>query len=170
MDIRTPVPDDAAALGLVHVLAWQKGYTGGLMPQEYLDSLEPADRAAMWAEALGSPPRSDLVARFVADDRATVVGFILVGPEEGRDDAERGEVYALNTHPDRWGEGVGSALLQRGTEFLADHFDHALLWTHRDSVRSRRFYESNGWTFSGAERTVDVLGAEAPEVQYTRPL
>lgn len=169
MNIRSPVPDDAEALGLVHVLAWQQGYTDGLMPQEYLDALDPAERAAMWSEALQRPPRSELGTRFVADDGG-IVGFILVGPEAGEDDASRGEVYALNTHPDHWGRGVGSALLARGTEFLAAHFEEAVLWTHRDSTRSRRFYETNGWVFGGEERTVEVLGAEAPEVQYIRTL
>lgn len=170
MEIRPPVPDDAEAIGVVHVLAWQRGYANGLMPQDYLDALDPSERAAMWAESLSRPPRTDLAARFVAAEGGSILGFILVGPEGGQEDATRGEVYALNTHPDRWGEGVGSALLERGTSFLATHFHKALLWTHRDSVRSRGFYEANGWAFSGAERTVDVLGAEVHEVQYVRPI
>lgn len=170
MEIREPVLGDAEGLGVVHVRAWQKGYTNGLIPQDYLDGLDPSERAAMWTEALGRPSRGDLAARFICDDDGVILGFILVGPEAGADDATRGEVYALNTHPDRWGEGVGSTLLRRGTEFLAAHFDEAVLWTHRDSVRSRGFYETNGWAFSGDERTVEVLGAEVPEVQYSRSL
>jgi hypothetical protein len=38
--IRQPTVDDADALGRTHVRAWQAAYRGGLMPDEYLDSLD----------------------------------------------------------------------------------------------------------------------------------
>lgn len=139
------------------------------MPEEYLESLSVDQRAEMWRNALAGslgPKR----ARFVAA-RPDLVGFILVGPESGEDDAVRGEVFSLNVHPTAWGEGIGSTLLERGGEFLAEQgFDAAILWAHRDSTRTRRFYEHNGWQMDGSERTVEVLGAEAPEVRYVRQL
>ncbi|MGQ0849627.1 MAG: hypothetical protein ACT4OP_11000 [Actinomycetota bacterium] len=96
---REPNPSDAAVLGAVHVRAWQAAYRGGLMPDEYLDSLSIDDRAEMWRRALASDPHPQQ-RRFVAADGAgTAVGFILVGPA-GDDPAPEGEVYATNVDPD----------------------------------------------------------------------
>ena len=44
--VRPPTPADAAALGAVHVLAWQAAYRGGLVPDEHLDALSSEARAA----------------------------------------------------------------------------------------------------------------------------
>lgn len=169
MEVRQPVPEDAPALGEVHVRAWQEGYRDGLMPVDYLASLSVDERTRMWSETLAEAPRPGR-ARFVADDNG-VVGFIVVGPSTPEEEvATVGEVYSLNVHPDHWGRGAGAVLLAHGCAFLAAEFDQAMLWTHRDSVRSRGFYEANGWSYDGGERTVQVLGAEAPEVRYRRSL
>jgi hypothetical protein len=78
LEIRAPEVGDADGLGRVHVRAWQAAYTGGLMPDEYLDSLSEADRASMWRSSLENPPRAK-AARFVATVDDEVVGFALVG-------------------------------------------------------------------------------------------
>jgi hypothetical protein len=46
-EIRTARPADALALAEVHVRSWQAGYRH-LLPDAYLDSLRPADRAARY--------------------------------------------------------------------------------------------------------------------------
>ncbi|MDX1659157.1 MAG: GNAT family N-acetyltransferase [Nitriliruptorales bacterium] len=167
--IREPRPDDAAALGRIHVRAWQTGYRNGLMPDDYLDGLSVDERAQMWRDAVEAPPRPRRAHLTAADDNDTPVGFILVGPAEGDDGADEGEVYALNVDPDVWGQGAGRALLDAGTDALADAgFTDLVLWVHRDAERSRAFYEHNGWQPDGAERTQDVLGVEVPEVRYRR--
>jgi hypothetical protein len=45
--IRSAVAGDADAMGLLHVRAWQSAYRG-VMPDAYLDGLEPEERVAMW--------------------------------------------------------------------------------------------------------------------------
>ena len=91
----------------------------------------------------------------------------MVGPAEGDPEASTGEVYSLNVDPDYWGRGHGSMLLTAGANALREAgFAEAVLWVHTDSRRSRRFYEHNGWQADGTERTVEVLGAAAPESRY----
>jgi hypothetical protein len=58
LEIRAPDVDDADALGRVHVRAWRAAYTGGLMRDEFLDSLSEAERAAVWRAGLENPPRA----------------------------------------------------------------------------------------------------------------
>lgn len=165
--IRHPVPEDASALGGVHVRAWQRAYRGGLMPDEYLDGLSADDRATMWAEGLQRPPRARS-ARFVAEDETgNIVGFITVGPADGVPDSEDGEVYALNVDPECWGRGCGQALLAAGVSALAEAgFAEAKLWVHPGNRRARDFYERAGWIVEDVEREQDVFGVQVPEVRY----
>lgn len=51
MWVRVAREADAEALARVHVDSWRAAYQG-LMPQEYLDGLDPAERAAQWRQAL----------------------------------------------------------------------------------------------------------------------
>jgi RimJ/RimL family protein N-acetyltransferase len=165
--IREPGPDDARAIATVHVRAWQVAYRGGLMPDEYLDALSVDERTQMWAQGLAREPRPRF-GRFVAEDAADgIIGFITVGPAEGDAEAAEGEVYAINVHPDAWGQGAGRALLEAGMRCLHDvGFDTAVLWVHPGNARARRFYERAGWHHDGGSRTQEVLGVEVAEVRY----
>ena len=167
MHVREPLLADADALGRLHVRAWQAAYRG-MMPDDYLDGLSVEERAEMWRNGLANPPR-ERRARFVADDHGTALGFILTGPADGDEDAEVGEVYALNVDPDAWSRGAGRALLAAGVAALAEHgFDDLILWVHPDNRRARDFYERAGWQADGSERVQEVLGIEVPEVRYRR--
>ena len=112
------------------------------MPDDYLDGLAVDDRTAQWARILTSeldPSR----AVFVAADDGRIVGFIAVGGEMDVPDATRGQVYALNVDPDRWGRGVGCALVAAGCGHLRGvGFATAVLGVHRDNARACRFYRA----------------------------
>jgi ribosomal protein S18 acetylase RimI-like enzyme len=168
--VREPVVADAAALGAIHVRAWQEGYRAGLMPDDFLDALSQEERAERWRRGLeaGLRPRHR---KFVADDSGTLVGFIVVGPADGDADSVVGEVYSLNVDPDHWGRGAGGLLLVVATAALVDMgFDSAVLWVHRDNARARRFYKLHGWSPDGEERDAKVIDITVPEVRYHRPL
>ena len=169
MHVRTARPSDAAAMGALVVRAWQRAYRG-LMPDDYLDDLRAEDRADQWTRVITSelhPPG----AVFAADDDGRVVGFIAVGGETDVADATRGEVYAINVDPDRWGHGVGRALLAAGCGHLrAVGFATAVLWVHRDNARACRFFRAAGWRADGTERRIDALGVEVPVVRYHHSL
>ena len=166
MHVRTARPSDAPAMGALVVRAWQAAYRG-LMPDDYLDGLTVAERTDQWTRVLTdelNPPRAVFVAE---DEDGRVVGFVAVGDELDAPDATRGQVYALNVDPDRWGRGVGQALLAAGGGHLrAVGYAAAVLWVHRDNARACRFYRASGWHADGTERHADALGVEVPEVRY----
>lgn len=167
--IRPARLSDADDLGRVHVRAWQAAYTGGLMPDEYLDGLSVDDRAAMWRRGLAvePPPRA---APWVAEaPGGTVVGFAVVGPSRDDDgDDPGGELHAINVDPDHWGTGAGEALFVAGVDALRDAgFTDAILWVHPDNARARAFYERHGWDCDDVERVEDIAGASVPEIRYS---
>lgn len=137
ISVRVAEPDDAPAIALLHVRAWQAGYRG-LMDQTYLDGLDVAERTRSWQRSLGEPRERPRPLVGTVDDR--VAGFITFGPARDTESGTDGELYALNVHPDHWRAGVGSALLFAAHDGLADLGHHeATLWVVTGNVRARSF-------------------------------
>ena len=159
---------DADAMGSVHVRAWRAAYSGGLMPDESLDSLSVQIRADMWRQRLAQPV-ADRSARLVVEDPAgVVVGFAKTGPEEHDEAATGGELYAIYVDPDRWGTGAGLALHQSALDALRDAgFERAVLWVIPENRRARHFYKNLGWQTDNMERVATCGGVEVPEVKYS---
>jgi GNAT superfamily N-acetyltransferase len=165
--VRQAVVADADEIGRVHVRAWQAAYEG-LMPDDYLASLNPSDRADMWRSALGRGPRPQS-SRFVVEMSGNVVGFAIVGPIGGDQSAAAGELHAINLDPTAWGSGAGRTLHAAAVDFLVGAgFRESILWVHPDNARARRFYEREGWVCDDITRVESVLGVEVPEVRYSR--
>lgn len=162
--------EDAQQLAWVHVRSWQQGYRG-LLPDELLDSLDVSQRTEQWQESLS---RSDLPRRgtLVADDATGVVGFANLTPErDGDETAGVGEVRAFYVDPERWGHGVGRALLTAAEDTLAQAgYRRAVLWVLDTNTAARSFYARLGWILDGGEKD-DIFGdTRVREVRYRRTL
>jgi GNAT superfamily N-acetyltransferase len=164
---RPAVPDDAAALARIHILAWQVAYRGH-MPDEFLDALDLDARVAWWEQQLAAehPPDTRLL---VGVHDGQVAGFALVRSAE--DPPGPGELQAINTDPDLWGRGVGRALLAAAEEALAGlGYDEAILWVLAANERARRFYELAGWAADGAAKPLEIGDAAVELVRYRKRL
>lgn len=170
--IRPARVDDAAQIALVHVRSWQEAYRG-LMPQAYLDALDPARRVDRWARSLAETEPAGRGGVLVAEDGGRVVGFIGYSPSHD-DDADQdqvGEVGAIYLRADTWGKGIGRRLMDTALGHLAETgFNEATLWVLGTNVRARRFYEAGGWTADGTAKTDETRGFQIAEVRYRKPL
>jgi len=169
--IRPATAHDAERIAEVHVRSWQAAYRG-LMPQEYLDALEPADRLPRWQQLLTNP---DLAGNevLVADDGDSICGFASFGPTRDADgDASRtGEVRAIYLAPGAMGQGVGRRLLAASVDRLVRAgFEQVTLWVLDTNARARRFYEIAGFRADGAVQADHRTGFRLDEVRYRRPL
>ncbi len=159
---------DAAAMGRVHVRAWQAAYRGA-MPDDFLDGLDPEARQAGWARLL-SFPDAETKTLVVEDDDGAVVGFAHVGPSRQPADNE-GELYAINLDPDAWGLGLGRQLLAAATDVLAERgHREVILWVLDSNTRARRFYEAAGWLDDSGEQIDNRFGPLIRELRYRRVL
>lgn len=154
VEIRPPKIGDAPGLGEVHYLGWKIGYAG-LLPQDFLDSLEVAPRIAQWERWLAS---GDLRNRtFVAVRDGEIVGFAVVGPTRDSDaasDGATGELMSIYLLPSVKGTGVGHALHQTGMDLLRERgFREATLWVLRDNETAIAFYRRQGWRPDGRTKT-----------------
>jgi len=168
MLLRPAEPADALAVARVHVRAWQVAYRN-LLPDDYLNSLKPEDRAQRYTFG-GTDPREPMTTVAV-DERGTIRGFATTCAARDADVPGHGELAAIHVDPDCWGRGVGVALLASARTFLLDSgFRRAILWVLVGNTRAERFYMKDGWTPDGVQRTDTVWGVQVNDQRYRRTL
>jgi GNAT superfamily N-acetyltransferase len=165
--IRPAAPEDALALARVHVRSWQLAYRG-LIPDRYLDRLDPQERARRYT--LGSPDPT-APATIVACAAAVICGFATTSPARDADSAGDGELCALYVDPERWGQGVGATLVAAARAQLGRlGCRAAVLWLLAGNLRAERFYRRDGWVPDGRQRSNPARGFTVEEIRYRRAL
>lgn len=168
MQLRLAEPDDAMAVARVHVRSWQVAYRT-LLPDDYLDQLRPEDRAKTYDFTNLDPlkPRT-----MVAAEEGVILGFATTMPSRDEDLPDHGELCALYVHPDKWGQGIGAALIAAArANLLAEGYRKALLWVLVGNARAERFYRIDHWIPDGRRRTDSGWkGIVVDEVRYQRGL
>lgn len=157
ISVRPAVPDDAAAIGAVHVGAWRSAYAG-ILPDGYLTQLSAPRQAAYYHAGMLCGR-----AAFVAEAGGRVVGFATAGMRRaGLADGEIETLYVL----DDWREqGIGRQLMQGVARRLARAGCRtAFLWVLRDNP-SRWFYQRLGGRRAADGETV-VAGVAIPKTAY----
>ena len=144
----------------------------GVMPDEYLDGLQPDERIAMWRDRI---PRTDVPPLLVAVVAGEVAGFAAFGAEQSTTGSTAatgcGELYAMNLDPPHWGKGIGRALLRQATDALSTlNYREAVLWVIPENTRAVTLYESEGWVADGAVSTEEILGVVVTDVRYRTQL
>ena len=171
MDIRPARLQDAPEIADVHVRSWQAAYRG-LLPQAYLDSLDPAQRVGRWERSLSAADSDG--GTLVADAGGYLAGFVSYGParDDDADSQRAGEIYAIYLMPAAWDGGIGRQLMVTALDRLGEAglFDQVILWVLDSNARARRFYEAGGWLADGAAKQDDSFGVPITEVRYRRSL
>jgi len=103
---------------------------------------------------------------FHVADEGGVVGFA----SAERTWADEVELHTIYVHPDRWGEGIGSALLERIIEFARrEGVDRIACGIFADNAVGVGFLESAGFR-AGGTVDVEVGGEIRPEREYELPV
>ncbi len=168
--VREMTRADCERVALIRVRGWRTAYRG-LVPQVYLDGMDPAGDAERRRVLFDGAPAG--VENLVAEDeRGEVVGWACHGPyRDGQRATGEAELYAIYVDPERLGAGVGQALIRESARrCAAAGHRRMLLWVLRDNTRARRFYERAGFRFDGTEEPFLVEGVEVPEVRYAADL
>jgi GNAT superfamily N-acetyltransferase len=176
MRVRTASVADAEAIAAVHIASWRAAYVG-LIPQDFLDAMDLADRRERWQGILTNnrwPSAASVLERDGGLDGAgDVVGFIHYGPtrDEDGDPATTGSVDALYLVREVWRSGGGRALMAAAEEELSRAgFPRATLWLLQGNERGARFYEQLGWRLDGATNQRDWGSFVAEELRYHKTL
>jgi ribosomal protein S18 acetylase RimI-like enzyme len=153
--------DDAGAIAAVHVASWRTTYRG-LLPDEFLASLDNAGYAERWRRIL----EDDSSRVYVAGDGREIVGFASGGRERAGEDGYRGELYAIYVVEDAQRTGHGRRLVQAVAGGIRElGFDDMIVWVLRDNAGARRFYERLGGTYVRAQ-PITIGSTLLQEVSY----
>jgi GNAT superfamily N-acetyltransferase len=185
LTVRPATPADAPAIAAVHVRSWHAAYRG-LLPQGYLDALDPHRRAGEWENALRAtawPSRGTLVLVDVGGSppvdtgaetgAAMITGFAGLGPTRDDDDDPTtvGELQTLYLDPGVWRRGAGSTLLVAAQNQLRRAgFRSASAWVLGTNSGARTFYERHDWRFDGTTKLHDWGTFVVTDVRYRVPL
>jgi GNAT superfamily N-acetyltransferase len=167
--IRAARVADAAQIAVVHVRSWQGAYRG-LMPQAYLDELDPAQRLTRWERSLAEVDAAR-TGVLVADVGGDLLGFASYSPsrDSDADPGRVGEIGAIYLLPSAWGRGIGRRLMEATLSCLVTAgFVEVTLWVLDSNVRARRFYEAGGWSADGGQQLDESRGFPITQVRYRR--
>ena len=166
VELRDARRGDEPAVAEVHVRSWQEAYRE-LMPAEFLDGLDPRDRAARY-EFDG---REGAPTTVLATAGESLAGFVTFGPSRDEDAVGMGEIYALYVDPGRYHGGVGRLLMAEARRRLVEAgFRAAVLWVLQGNDRAAAFYEREGWKPDGATREEQPYGILSEVRRFRRVL
>ncbi|GAB3422382.1 GNAT family N-acetyltransferase [Haloparvum alkalitolerans] len=161
--VRDAAPADDPRIAAVAETCWRTAYAD-LLREETIDRALDAwyDEAVLRERVDGE--RTFLVVGAGAGD---IVGYASAGREAGEDGRgiHLGSIYV---RPDRWGDGVGSALLSAFLETCRETgYDrvHAIALAEND--RACAFYRSRGFSLY-EERESDLFGETVTDAEYVR--
>lgn len=156
---------DVDGIGSVNSRAWRSRYAG-LLTDEALQALDPADLTLTWASAILNPP-TPAHRLLVAVDDDDVVGYAALGPSQDPDaDATTVELFAWEVDPDRTRQGHGSRLMAAAIDHARGlGMTSAMVWCPLSDESRRAFLQSAGWGPDSAYRDLLVgEGADGSEV------
>ena len=169
VSVRIAWADDAPGIAEVQVRAWRQAYAG-VLPDEVLAAMDPADFAVAWHASLNKP--KDARNRvLVALERNTIRGFAVNGPtpDPDCDPVADGELSEFTIDPEHTRAGHGSRLVQACADTLrADKFKRAVLWLNSTDDILRGFLTEAGWAADGAHRELDLHGDGSVTVKQVR--
>jgi|SRR5271166_210145 len=104
--IRAATEYDAVAISRVHVQSWRTTYAG-IVPDEYLATLNEAERVPLWREWLARDIRV-----YIADLDGEIVGFVSGGAIREPVQTYDAELYAIYLLKQAQRQGIGTALFK----------------------------------------------------------
>ena len=160
--VRTATPADAERIAVVARESCEAAYEGLLDDPALLETVRSDRYAAGIREFIRSVPDTAGLRYDVVEAGGRVEGFAhyrfapaetdsFVGPTECL-------LHSLYVAPDRWGEGLGSALVDTVDGELPDHLSALVLGVLKDNEVGISFYESSGFERRG-EAVLESSGA-----------
>lgn len=150
--------DDPFEISSIYESSWKYAYKD-IIPQEYLDSI-PTGR---WANCIGKAGMNNLI----MIEKERMIGTASFCKSRWETYSDYGEIVSIYFLPDYIGKGYGRLLLGKCVEELKQRgFRKVLLWVLEDNHSGRKFYEENGFVFSGVFMDDNIGGKNIREVLY----
>jgi ribosomal protein S18 acetylase RimI-like enzyme len=163
--------DELSGALQIHNLGWKEAYQD-ILPEDVIEDIPsepPEDHVEERFESLGGNKEEFLVA--IGDD-GTTRGYIYVlwGSDTkefvGENEAGLKEIYV---HPDWWGQGIGTRLLNEGLDVLPSSIEAIRLEMLSGNEDAREFYLARDFEIDG-QSEFEIAGEPYPTEIYVRSL
>jgi len=162
ISIRAATEHDAVAISHVHVQSWRTTYAG-IVPEEYLATLNEAERVLLWREWLTRD-----IQVYVADLDGEIVGFISGGAIREPVQTYDAELYAIYLLEQAQRQGIGTALLKELAEsLLSKGLTSMIVWV-LETNPCRNFYVKSSAQIV-TTKDLQIGGVMLLEVSYGWP-
>jgi GNAT superfamily N-acetyltransferase len=160
--IRVAQVQDAAAISHVHVQSWLSTYRG-ILPTQYLASLNEADRVPQWQDWLTRD-----ITVFVAEIDGEIVGFAGGGPIREPLASCDAELYSIYLLQEAQGRGIGKALVSAVAGQLVEMgYQSMLVWVLEQNP-ALCFYQKMGAQHL-MKKEIEIGGLSLPELALGWP-
>lgn len=150
--------DDRFAISHIYEESWKFAYKN-IIPQSYLESIS----AGLWAPNLDKEGMNTVV---LIED-GMFIGTSSYCTSRFSEFSNFGEIVSIYLLPQYIGKGYGKLLFDAVVRELEQlGFDEIFLWVLEDNLRARKFYEKEGFTFSGNYLEDHIGEKELREMQY----
>lgn len=164
--LRQAEPADVSGIQRVARAGWHAAYDDAMGPDTVDDCIDDWYDHETVSGAIENDDIEYLVA--TVDDR--VVGYASVGPTDDERPETVAGLYSIYVYPDRWGAGIGTALLERCTQRLRERgFERLVLKVIANNEVGISFYRSHGFEQT-SEETVELKGQSLDEYEFARAL
>lgn len=159
MEIRYITKDDNyLEISKIYESSWKYAYKD-IIPQDYLANIP----TGQWANSINKAGMNSLV----LIENGRMAGTASFCKSRWEKYSDYGEIVSLYFLPDYIGKGYGKLLLNKCIEELKQcGFSKVLLWVLEDNHRARKFYEKNGFIYSGVLLDDNIGGKKVREVLY----
>lgn len=146
--IRAGNADDIDSLVRIFRACWQESYRE-LLSEDVRNSMTIEKARDLWLPALASNSERETL---VACNDEIPIGMARLGADP--DFSSRGHIFSLYIEPGNAGRGIGSALLAKAMEHLAEGgFTEVSLWVFKANPGAIGLYRKMGFEPTGRERT-----------------
>jgi ribosomal protein S18 acetylase RimI-like enzyme len=170
--VRTATPADAERIAVVARESCEAAYEGLLDDPALLETVRSDGYTDEIREFLRAVPEAAGLRYDVVETEGRVEGFAHYRFAPAETDSFVGSteclLHSLYVAPDRWGEGLGSALVDASDGRLPDRLSALVLGVLKRNEVGTSFYESSGFERRG-EAVLEVSGAGYDCWVYARP-
>ena len=152
--------EDASSIASVQVESWRTTYAG-IVPGDYLASLNPEVRAERWSEQFESGTNLILV----AEDSSGVFGFASGGKLRDAMNGYDAELYAIYLLQREQKRGVGKMLVRKLAKGLrANGFRSLMVWVLAKNPAVGFYVRLGGSQM--AQKEIEIGGVQLTEIAF----
>lgn len=153
---------DADNLGEVHAAAWKQAYVD-IMPQEFLNTITTQNCSNEFLKN----SNNTLMRYYIVYLLDKPVGILYISLSNAVNLKNiSGEILALYILKDSCGKGYGTVTIDFAVHQLKSlSCKKIILWVLECNKKARKFYERNGFLFTGVKRVI-YIGKAFTQMQY----